>query len=142
MHNVTFNPLFENFKISWPTNTELNNPNLRNHLDFYIPPARTSTAKRLPFTPSPPPGTDWTFPLQNPFGKSAYSTTSSQQPCSTTSPSQSSAAGWAAPIATSAPSTSTTSQDHLPAPQCHRSPVTLIRMKNIVFSCSCISFVI
>ena len=68
MHNVTFNPLFENFKISWPTNTELNNPNLRNHLDFYIPPARTSTAKRLPLHTFP---SSWNR-LDNPIAKSIW----------------------------------------------------------------------
>ena len=68
MHNVTFNPLFENFKISWPTNAELNNPNHRNHLDFYIPPAKTSTAKRLPLHTFP---SSWNR-LDNPSAKSIW----------------------------------------------------------------------
>ena len=68
MHNVTFNPLYENFKVTWPTNTELHNPNLRNHLDFYIPPARTSTAKRLPLHTFP---ASWNN-LHNPVAKSIW----------------------------------------------------------------------
>ena len=55
MHNVKFNPSYSDFTCVWPTNaTHLpSRHTLRNNLDFYVPPSRTTTLSRFPLSTFP-----------------------------------------------------------------------------------------
>ena len=57
MHNVKFNESYATFNPTWPSNFTAHIahdlPQLRNHNDLQIPPARTSTASRLPLSTFP-----------------------------------------------------------------------------------------